>query len=99
MDSARRFGLHTSPSFSMPYTPTNAGEDSVAAASASVGLNTHKGKTKILKYGTENNTITRDGEALEEVETSTYLGSNIDELGGFDMDMKTSFSKEEAAFL
>ncbi|VDP68311.1 unnamed protein product [Schistosoma curassoni] len=72
---------------------------SVAAASASVGLNTHKGKTKILKYSAENNTITRDGEALEEVETSTYLGSNIDELGGFDMDMKTSFSKEEAAFL
>uniref|UniRef100_A0A095CAI6 Uncharacterized protein n=1 Tax=Schistosoma haematobium TaxID=6185 RepID=A0A095CAI6_SCHHA len=38
---------------------------SVAAVSASVGLNIHKGKVKILKYNTENiNTATLDGEAL-----------------------------------
>ncbi|VDO87292.1 unnamed protein product [Schistosoma margrebowiei] len=36
---------------------------SVAAVSASVGLNIHKGKTKVLKYNTENsNPITLDGE-------------------------------------
>ncbi|VDP28874.1 unnamed protein product [Schistosoma curassoni] len=44
--------------------------NSVAAASALLGLNIHKGKSKILKYNTENiNAITVDGEALEDVET------------------------------
>ncbi|VDO62084.1 unnamed protein product [Schistosoma margrebowiei] len=37
---------------------------SVAANSASVGLNIHKGKSKILKYNTEkSNKITLDGKA------------------------------------
>ncbi|VDP26951.1 unnamed protein product [Schistosoma margrebowiei] len=54
----------------------------VAAVSASVGLNTHKGKTKVLKFKTKNNNpITLDGETLEDVESFTYLGSNIDEQG------------------
>ncbi|VDP58376.1 unnamed protein product [Schistosoma mattheei] len=56
---------------------------SVAVVSASVGLNIHKGKTKVLKSHTENtNPITLDGETLEDVESFTYLGSIIDEQGG-----------------
>ncbi|VDO59346.1 unnamed protein product [Schistosoma margrebowiei] len=44
----------------------------VAAVSASVGLNIHKGKTKVLKYNTENNNpITLDGETLEDVGSFT----------------------------
>ncbi|VDP80967.1 unnamed protein product [Schistosoma curassoni] len=41
---------------------------SVASVSASVGLSIHKGKTKVLKFNTENrNPITLDGETLEDV--------------------------------
>ncbi|VDO49634.1 unnamed protein product [Schistosoma margrebowiei] len=62
---------------------------SVAAVSASVGLNIHKGKTRVLKYNTENsNPITVDGESLGDVESITYLGSTIDQQGGSDADVK-----------
>ncbi|VDP26466.1 unnamed protein product [Schistosoma curassoni] len=45
---------------------------SVAAAFSSVGLNIHKGKTNILKYNTENtNSVTRNGETLDDVESFT----------------------------
>ncbi|VDP59122.1 unnamed protein product [Schistosoma curassoni] len=64
---------------------------SVAAVSASVGLNIHKGKTKFLKYNTENsNPITLDGGTLEDVESFTYLGSISDGQGGSDADVKNS---------
>ncbi|VDO87146.1 unnamed protein product [Schistosoma margrebowiei] len=73
---------------------------SVAAISASVGLNIHKGKTKVLKFKTENsNPITLDGETLEDVESFTYLGSIIDEQGGSDADVKARIGKARAAFL
>ncbi|RTG91258.1 uncharacterized protein DC041_0009825 [Schistosoma bovis] len=66
---------------------------SVAAVSASVGLNIHKGKTKVLKFETENsNPITLDGETLEDVESITHLGSIVDEQGG-------SICKARVAFL
>ncbi|VDP01834.1 unnamed protein product [Schistosoma margrebowiei] len=45
---------------------------SVASVSASLGLNIHKGKTKVLKFKAENsNPITLDGETLEDVESFT----------------------------
>ncbi|KAK4467973.1 hypothetical protein MN116_000243 [Schistosoma mekongi] len=73
---------------------------SVAATSASVGLNIHKGRGKILKYNTgSTNPIQLDGETLEEVNTFTYLGSIIDEKGGSDADVKTRIGKARAAFL
>ncbi|VDP04033.1 unnamed protein product, partial [Schistosoma curassoni] len=51
---------------------------SVATASAAVGLNTHKGKSKILRYNTTcTNRITLDVEALGDIEPFTYLGSII----------------------
>ncbi|KAK4471060.1 hypothetical protein MN116_000571 [Schistosoma mekongi] len=72
----------------------------VATTSASVGLNIHKGKSKILKYNTgSTNPIQLDGETLEEVDTFTYLGSIIDEKGGSDADVKTRIGKARAAFL
>ncbi|VDP51412.1 unnamed protein product [Schistosoma margrebowiei] len=73
---------------------------SVAAASASVGLNISKGKTKIVEYNTENtNPITLDGETLEEVETFTYLDSNIHQQGEPDTDVKARIGKARTAFL
>ncbi|VDP17938.1 unnamed protein product [Schistosoma margrebowiei] len=47
---------------------------SVAAVSTSVGLNTHKGKTKVFKNNRENtNSITLDEETLGDVESYTCL--------------------------
>ncbi|VDP29106.1 unnamed protein product [Schistosoma mattheei] len=73
---------------------------SVAAASAAVGLNIHKGKSKILRCNTACiNPITNDGEDLEDVKTFTYLGSIIDEYGGSDADVKARIGKARAAYL
>ncbi|VDP17942.1 unnamed protein product [Schistosoma margrebowiei] len=66
---------------------------SVAAVSASVGLNIHKGKTKVLKYNRENNPITLDDETLEDVESYQYLGSIINEQGGSDAHVKAKIGK------
>ncbi|VDP32216.1 unnamed protein product [Schistosoma margrebowiei] len=58
---------------------------SVTALSASKGLSIHNGKTKVLKFKTENSyTITLDVETLKDVESFTYLGSIISEQGGSD---------------
>ncbi|VDP72342.1 unnamed protein product [Schistosoma curassoni] len=74
--------------------------NSVAAASAAVGLNIHKGKIRILRYNTAcTNPVTIDGEALEDVKTFTYLGSIIDEHGGSDADVKARICKARAAYL
>ncbi|VDP55796.1 unnamed protein product [Schistosoma curassoni] len=73
---------------------------SVAAASAAVGLNIHKGKGKIPKYKTENtNTITLDGEALEEPEYLKYLGNITYEQGGSNADLKARIGKARTTFL
>ncbi|KAH9595475.1 F-BAR domain only protein 2, variant 2 [Schistosoma haematobium] len=73
---------------------------SVAASLASVGLNIHKGKNKVLKYNKENtNPITLDGETVRGVESFTYLDSIIDEQGGSDADVKARFGKARASFL
>ncbi|VDP19930.1 unnamed protein product [Schistosoma margrebowiei] len=73
---------------------------SVAAASAAVRLNIHKGKSKILRFNTTyNSRITLDGEDLEDVKTFTYLSSIIDEHGASDADMNTRIGKARAAYL
>ncbi|VDO68275.1 unnamed protein product [Schistosoma margrebowiei] len=73
---------------------------SVAAVSAPVGLNIHKGKTKDFKFKAENsNPLTLDGETLEDVESFTYLGSIIDEQAGSDANVKARIGKARAAFL
>ncbi|VDP77856.1 unnamed protein product [Schistosoma curassoni] len=74
--------------------------NSVAAASAAVGLNIHKGKSKILQCNTTcTNAITIDGEDLEDVKTFTYLGSIIDEHCGSDADVKARICKARTAYL
>ncbi|VDO71629.1 unnamed protein product [Schistosoma margrebowiei] len=73
---------------------------SVAAASAAIGLNIHKGKNKVLRYNTAcTNSVTIDGENLEDVKTITYLGSIIDEHGSSDADVKARIGKARAAYL
>ncbi|VDO85694.1 unnamed protein product [Schistosoma mattheei] len=72
----------------------------VAVASAALGLNIHKGKSKIFRYNTAyTNPITVDGEDLEDVKTFTYLGSIIDEHGGSDAYVKGRIGKARAAYL
>ncbi|VDO64260.1 unnamed protein product [Schistosoma curassoni] len=67
---------------------------------AAVGLNIHKGKSKILRYNTTcTNPITIDGEDLEDVKTFTYSGSIIDEQGGSDADVKARIGKVRTAYL
>ncbi|VDP45568.1 unnamed protein product [Schistosoma margrebowiei] len=71
----------------------------VAAASTAVGLNIHKGKSKIFRYNTAcTNPITLDGEDLEDVKTFTHLGSIIDEHGGYDADVKARIGESRAAY-
>ncbi|VDP55778.1 unnamed protein product [Schistosoma margrebowiei] len=71
----------------------------VATWLPSVGPNIHKGKTKVLKYNTENTTpITLDDETLEDVESFTYLGSIIDEQRVSDVDVNARIGKLKAAF-
>ncbi|VDP23545.1 unnamed protein product [Schistosoma margrebowiei] len=73
---------------------------SVAEASAAVGLNIHKRKSKVLRYNTTcTNPITIDGEDLEDVKTCTCLSSIIDEHGGSDADVKARIGKARAAYL
>ncbi|VDP38617.1 unnamed protein product [Schistosoma margrebowiei] len=74
--------------------------NSVVATSAAVGLNIHKGKSKVLRYNTAcTNPITIDGENLEDVKTSIYLGSIIDEHGGSDADVEAQIGKARAVYL
>ncbi|VDO95954.1 unnamed protein product [Schistosoma margrebowiei] len=73
---------------------------SVAAASVAVGLNIHKGKSKVLRYNTAcTDPITIDREDLEDVKTFTYLGSIIDEHGGSDADVNALIGNARAAYL
>ncbi|VDO95063.1 unnamed protein product [Schistosoma margrebowiei] len=52
--------------------------NSVAAASAAVGLNIHKGKSKVLRYNTAcTNPITIDGEDLEDIRWLDTISNNI----------------------
>uniref|UniRef100_A0AAV2JSU2 Reverse transcriptase domain-containing protein n=1 Tax=Knipowitschia caucasica TaxID=637954 RepID=A0AAV2JSU2_KNICA len=62
----------------------------VANNSARLGLHINRGKSKVFKINASNNTpITVQGEALEEVDSFTYLGSILDKYGGTDEDVRT----------
>ncbi|VDP48813.1 unnamed protein product [Schistosoma curassoni] len=72
---------------------------SVAAVSAAVGLNIHKGKSRILQYNIAcTNAITIDGDS-EDVKTFTYLRSIIDEHGGSGSDVNARIGKARAVYL
>ncbi|VDP28572.1 unnamed protein product [Schistosoma margrebowiei] len=73
---------------------------SVASASAAVGLNIYKGKSKILRYNTVyTNRITLRGEDLEDVKTFTHLGSIIDKHSRSDVNVKVRIGKLRALYL
>ncbi|VDO69787.1 unnamed protein product [Schistosoma margrebowiei] len=73
---------------------------SVAAASAAVGLNIHKRRSRILGYNTVcTNPVTIEGEDFGDVITFIYLGSIIGEHGGSDADVKARIGKARAAYL
>ncbi|VDP33082.1 unnamed protein product [Schistosoma margrebowiei] len=72
----------------------------VAAVSAAIGLNIHKGKSRILRCNTAcTNPITIDREAKEVVKTFTYLYSITDDHGGSDADVKARIGKARAVYL
>ncbi|VDP29759.1 unnamed protein product [Schistosoma margrebowiei] len=73
---------------------------SITEASELVGLNTHKGKSTILKYNIEStNPISLDGEVLKDVKKFTYLDSIVDDRGGSDADVNEWIGKLRTAFL
>ncbi|VDO59068.1 unnamed protein product [Schistosoma margrebowiei] len=73
---------------------------SVRAALTAVGLNIHKGKSKIIRYNIAcTNPVTVDREAFMDVQTFTYLGNIIDEHGGSDADVKARIGKTRVAYL
>ena len=57
--------------------------DTLAQCSCCNEFNIHRGKSKILRVNTANNTpILLDGQALDDVDNFTYLGSIVDKQGG-----------------
>lgn len=71
---------------------------SIEVTSVAVSTNTHKEKSKILKYNTENtSSIILDGKALEEVESFMYLSSIIDKQGGSNANMNAWVGKTRAS--
>ncbi|VDP40387.1 unnamed protein product [Schistosoma margrebowiei] len=71
---------------------------SVAAGSAAVGLNIHKGKSKIRLSNTAcNYRVTFDRDAMDGVKPLTYLGTIIGEHGESDADV--GICKARATYL
>ena len=72
----------------------------VATTSAQIGLNIHRGKTKVLKVNADNShPIKLDEQVLEEVEAFTYLGSVVDKQGCTDADVRARIGKARAVFV
>ena len=72
----------------------------VSGNSAKLGLNIHRGKSKVLKVNAlSENPIKLADEALEEVESFIYLGNIVNGQGGTDADVRTRIGKARAAFL
>jgi len=71
----------------------------VVDASARLGLKIHVGKSKVLKVHTVTDTpIMLEGEALDEVESFTYLGSIVDNTWETEADVRARIGKVRAAF-
>ena len=71
----------------------------LAKISAKTGLKISKSKTKVMRVKTRNvDNIKVDGEAIDEVEDFTYLGSNISKDGGSDQDIVARIGKARTAF-
>ena len=62
--------------------------------STQLELNINRNKTKIMKANTKNtNPVTLKGEPLEETDSSTYMGSTINNNGGTEKDVKARIQK------
>ena len=56
-------------------------------------------KTNVLKSNTKTRAdLTVNGQNLEEVDSITYIGSEVDKLGGSDKDVKIRIGKARNAF-
>jgi uncharacterized surface protein with fasciclin (FAS1) repeats len=63
------------------------------------GLSINSKKTKVLKSNTKTQAdLTVNGQNLEEVDSFTYLGGEVDNLGGSDKDVKIKIGKARTAF-
>ena len=72
----------------------------IATNSARLGLNIHRGKSKVMRVNSANTApIMLEGEALEEVEEFTYLGSIVNKQGGTDADVRVRIGKARVAYL
>ncbi|CAG5118764.1 unnamed protein product, partial [Candidula unifasciata] len=70
------------------------------ARSHQLGLKIHKGKTKIMRINQANsNVVSLKGTPLQDVESYTYLGSNVDKDRGTDGDIKIRIQKARGAFI
>ncbi|VDP32855.1 unnamed protein product [Schistosoma margrebowiei] len=73
-------------------------QEKTTSVAVAVGINIHKGKSKILKYNTAcTNQITLDRD-LEAAKTFTYLGNIIDEHSGSDANVKARIGKSRAVY-
>ena len=71
----------------------------VVGTSARLGLNLHRKKSKVLKVDAVSKAPTLlKGEALEEAESFTYLGSTIEKKGGTDAHVRARIGKARVAF-
>ena len=72
----------------------------LGTTSSQVGLDIHPKKTQVMKMNTPStDSVTLDGNSIEEVEAFTYLGSIIDRHGGTDADVKSRIGKARTAFI
>ena len=73
--------------------------EQVEKRAAETGLSINQNKTKVLKSNTKSQaSLMVNTQALEEVESFTYLGSVVDNLGGSDKDVKIRIGKARTAF-
>jgi len=72
----------------------------LASTSAQTGLKINLRKTELLKVNTTAQApITVSDKPIREVESFTYLGSNVDKQGGTDSDIKSRIGKARSAFI
>ena len=73
--------------------------DTVSYNSTRIGFHIYPTKTKVLRINATNtNQVILGGEDLE-VESFTYLGSNVDKSGGTDADVRVRIGKSKGSLL
>ena len=71
----------------------------VKRRAAETGISINTMKTNVLKSNTKTRAdLTVNGQNLKEVDSITYIGSEVDKLGGSDKDVKIRIGKARTAF-